>query len=253
VLRRRQRSWRSLPAPRPPSAATSATASPESWVRYGEPTLPLLSLKVLPHHGAKAPRENPKVGMARRSRPIFAAKPPSHFRHSVAVRRSPPQPRPSNAPHHRRGSAPRNPNWRAVLRRRPLPPRASATLSQCPKPRTTRRSSLQRPTPSARQRPLEKPNWRAVLRRRRLAPRASAALSMPKNPDDTEVVPPTPRSIGAAAPLENQLEGGAPSPPTLVAKPAHCQRPDHLRRLQRRQRRLNLGSATASRPYPSFL
>jgi hypothetical protein len=49
-----------LPAPRPPSAATTATASPESWVRYSEPSLPFLSLKVLPHHGAKAPSETPR-------------------------------------------------------------------------------------------------------------------------------------------------------------------------------------------------
>jgi hypothetical protein len=46
---------------------------------------------------------------------------------------------------------------------------------------------------------------------------------MPKNPDDTEVVPPTPRAIGAAAHLENPLEGGAPSPPTLVARGARGQ------------------------------
>jgi hypothetical protein len=114
--------------------------------------------------------------------------------------------RPSNAPRQRRGSAPSKIQLEGGA---PSPPTSSARQRSpitLPKNRTTRRSSLQRPAPSARQRPLEKPmEGGAPSPPIRTARQRGPIIA--QKPDDTEVVPPTPRTIGAAAPLENPTGG----------------------------------------------
>ena len=82
---------------------------------------------------------------------------------------------PPVSPRTRRESAHRNP-WRAMLRRRPFFPRASAAFvtdggGAAPREsRTTRRSSLQYHNEHGAEAPIETP-WRAMLRRRPFFPR----------------------------------------------------------------------------------
>ncbi len=109
---------------------------------------------------------------------------------------------PQDQPIHRR-----TPQTHSERISRPTLRRGCAALSQCPKP--GRHGG----------RPSNAPNHRRGSAPSKIqleggapspptsSPRASAALSMPKNPDDTEVVPPTPRAIGAAAPPRKPLGG----------------------------------------------
>ena len=120
--------------------------------------------------------------------------------------------------------------WRAMLRRRPLLPRASAALSViwgrgCAPQKSDDTEVVPPVLLRARRVSAQRKPWRAMLRRRPLLPRASAALSViwgrgcaPQKSDDTEVVPPVLLRARRVSAQRNPLEGDAPSAPTFPAR-----------------------------------
>ncbi len=138
--------------------------------------------------------------------------------------------RPSTIPTNAARERPSKP-WRAMLRRRPFFPRASAALSDgmrrgCAPHKSDDTEVVPPVSQRTRRVSAYRKPWRAMLRRRPFFQRASAALSdgmrrgfAPRKSDDTEVVPPRPQQPPVCQLSGSASKHGVPSDPSSFRLP----------------------------------